>query len=99
MINYFAHLKENCDAFIAKIDIMMGYPNPDTKTFTYSIPIQHKKINSKHMVILKPVWSPKLNRMTTINDIDNISDVSEKENRLSHEDLEEEGAFGDSITF
>jgi len=99
MINHFVHFEDACIGYIERIDAMLGYPNPETKTLTYAVPVQHQSKKSKFMVIIKPVHAPALNRHITIEDIDAITTSNEIKKRQTHESLLSEGAFASPETF
>lgn len=93
-IDYFIGTRAECESYIAKMDAMMGYPNPATKTTTYAKPVKHEGRADTFMVPIKSVWSPKLNRQAFIADIDAASTEAERTTRRrTTEDLEGEKAF------
>lgn len=92
MTDYFVGILTECQSLIAKMDSMMGYPNPATKTNTYAKPIPHDAKPGTFMVPIKSVWGPALNRQTMISDIDAIGTTNEKL-RTSRATLEAENAF------
>ena len=96
MADYFVGTEQECIDYIAKLDAMMGYPNPATKTVTYAKPIPHDGKAGTFMVPIKSVWGPALNRQAMISDIDSIGTVNEKL-RTSREALETENAFPKDI--
>ena len=93
-IDYFVGTLAQCEAYIAKMDAMMGYPNPATKTDTYAKPVKHEGRADTFMVPIKSVWAPKLNRQAFVSDIDAVSSVAERTTkRIARENLEAEKAF------
>lgn len=94
-----------CARYIGKMNDLMGYPNPATKTERYDIPRPHATQPGKCLVILKHhvetagkvtqrgVWSPKLNRRVTLDDFDSVSTPAEKSKRKLKSKLKAEGAF------
>ena len=95
--DYFVGTLAECRAYIAKMDTMMGYPNPATKTTTYAKPIKHQGKPDAFMVPIKEVWAPKLKRQAFISDIDAASTVAERTTkRETTEQLKAQGAFAEA---
>ena len=91
-MEYFVGTEQECIDYIAKLDVMMGYPNPATKTVTYAKPIPHNGKPGTFMVRIKSVWAPGMNRQAMISDIDSVSSAKEL-TRTTDETLKLEGAF------
>lgn len=92
-MDYFVGTFAQCEAYIAKMDAMMGYPNARTGTLTYAKPIPHAKAPPLFMVPIKAVWGPKLGRRAQIRDIDANTTGAEMSARRSRATLKSEGAF------
>lgn len=93
-IDYFVGTLKECQDYIAKMDAMMGYPNPATKTTTYAKPVKHEGRADTFMVPIKSVWAPKMNRQAFVSDIDAVSSVAERTTkRIARKNLEAEKAF------
>ena len=90
--DYFVGTLAQCEAYIAKIDDMMG-PWRDSITITYAKPIPHASAPPLFLVIIQEVWGPKLGRQAFISDIDAASTGAEISARKKHSVLEAEGAF------
>ena len=96
MINYFIGTEQECIDYIAKLNIMMGYPSLDGKTQTYANPVLHDAKPGTFMVPIKSVHAPALGRQVMISDIDAVGTVNEKV-RTSRATLESEDAFKKDI--
>lgn len=92
-VDYFVSTSVECEAYATKMNTLHGYPNPATKTEDYGKCKQHNSRASNYYVIIKSVWSPKLNRQMTISDIDGASTAGEKNKRRSRSNLIQENAF------
>lgn len=92
-VEYFVGTLAECQAVVAKLDTLLGYPNAATKTLTYGKCRKHENRANTHYVIIKEVWAPKLDRVGRISDIDSVSSVDEKSKRISRTTLDAEGAF------
>lgn len=93
MANYFVGTQAECEALIAKLDVLMGYPNPKTKTTTYAKAREHHSKPGTWFVIIVDVWSPLLDRRFTLIDIDDNSNANEKTSRSTWETLNAEEAW------
>ena len=91
--DYFVGTLSQCNSYIAKMDTMMGYPNPKTGTLTYAKPRPHANAPPLFLVPIKRVWGPGLGKMVDIRDIDKASTGAEISARRKHSVLEAEGAF------
>jgi len=78
---------------VTRMNILMGYPNPATKTVTYAEPIEHDAIPGTYLVILKSVWAPALNRNVTLDEINGELNPAELASIKTQQELEAEGAF------
>lgn len=78
----------------SRMNILMGYPNPPTKTDQYSEPREHANDPGTYLLIIKEVWSPLLNRQATVVDIEGELSPGELNTVKTRETLELEGAFG-----
>lgn len=93
MTDYFVAPLVAANAYINKMNILMGYPNPSTKTVTYAVARKHLNSPGMYLVIIKSVYSPNLNRNISIAEINAGSTVGEKTSRKSIEVLRSENAF------
>lgn len=89
----------NAQSIVVRMNTLMGYPNPPTKTESYGPPDIHQlDVNKtgaqKHLVVIKEVWAPSLGRNATIVDIDGQLSPGERNDIKTKEVLEAEGAFG-----
>lgn len=91
-MDYFVGTERECKDYIVKLDVMMGYPNPATKTDTYAKPIPHDGKAGTFLVPIKSVWAPTLNRQAMLTDINAVGTVKEKL-RTSRTKLKLENAF------
>lgn len=96
MTNYFVGSLIECNSLISKMDNIMGYPNPATKTDTYAIPRKHVSLANTYFVIIKEVHAPRLGRKIMLSEM--TKDMSTKEKTWKNRDiLKSEGAFPVSI--
>lgn len=91
-MDYFVGTEQECVDYIAKLDVMMGYPSPDGKTQAYAKPIPHDAKPGTFMVPIKFVHAPARNGPAMISDIDAVGTGNEKL-RTSRATLETENAF------
>ncbi len=77
----------------ARMNTLLGYPNPATKTDQYAEPQEHASDSGTYLLIIKGVWSPLLNRQATISDIKGELSPAELSAIKSGATLEAEGAF------
>lgn len=92
-IDYFIGTQAECEAFIAKMDVLMGYPNPATKTLTYAKAKQHFTNKAEWFVRIKPVYAPKLKRYVSLTDMESVMVGKELTDRTTLNTLETDGAF------
>ncbi len=95
-IDYFVGANSGqCAAYIAKLETMMGHPNPATKTVKYAEMDMHQGPGNsgKCIVILESVWLPSIGRGALMSDIDSVSTAPEMAKRKTREQLEGEEAF------
>lgn len=92
-MDYFIETERECQDYIKKMDLMMGYPNPRTGVVTYAKPIKHDAKTGIFLVPIKAVWAPKLKRKAKITDIDKSSTAGEISKRKTRTALETEKAF------
>ncbi len=92
MTDYFVGTLKECNDLIVKMDAFLGYPNPATKTLTYAKPRQHEKLSGRFFVIIKPVYSPNLERKALLPEMSKDMSVKEKV-WVTGETLKAEGAF------
>lgn len=91
--SYFKGTLPQCQAFIAKMDLAMGYPNPDTFTTTYAVPIPHGRSAAQFIVPLKEVHSPLKGRKWIQADFDGILLPSEIAKIRTGRQMKDEGGF------
>lgn len=91
--DYFVGNLAQSNAYIAKMDTLMGYPNPATKTTTYAEAQNHENDASKYLVVIKSVHSPTLGRKILISEIDTGSSSADIIKRKNRSVLDAEGAF------
>ena len=100
-IDYFTGTQTEVEVFIAKMDTLMGYPNPATKTTTYTQPQQHHMDRNLWFARVKSVYAPKLGRMIKVRngpddtgvDMESVMVGGEKTIRNTRFELEITGAF------
>ena len=93
MAEYFVGTLGECTSMVARMNTLMGYPNPETKTMRYAIPREHAASPGTYLVIMKQVHAPKFERRINIAEmIDKLTPV-EKGQIKTREALETEGAF------
>ena len=101
MADYFVGTQAECEALIAKMDILMGYPNPPTKTDTYAKTQKHDTLASTFFVRIKSVWAPALDSRIPVKkepgdtgvDMESVMAGNELTSRKTLTELEGEGAF------
>ncbi len=98
MKTYFYGNLASCNSLIGKLDSLLGFPDPTTKTDTYALPIPHDSIAGQFLVILEPVYAPALSRYINISDIDSVAKGREKTDRKDRSVLVNEGAFPIGVT-
>jgi len=86
----------NANSIVARMNILMGYPHPPTKTDRYTIPQEHASVPGEYLVIIKEVWAPALGRNATVADITGELNPAERNTITSREALEAQGAFPDN---
>ena len=92
-IDYFVGTKTEVDNLIAKMDTLMGYPNPATKTTTYAKAKRNFTNNVEWFVLVKSVYAPKLGRNVSIADMESVMVGRELTVRATQKTLEIDGAF------
>ncbi len=90
---YFIGTLAQCQAFISKMDTMLGYPNPATKTLTYSEPREHTGKSGTYIVPLKSVFAPNFNGYASLEQIDAEMSATELTRKTFISVLKTEGAF------
>lgn len=94
---YFIGTEAECRAFIDKMDILMGYPNAEVKTNTYSIPRKHNKQADVYYVPLKSVYAPKIRSGISLEDMENEMNPDQLTKKRTLSTLKSEGAFPKAI--
>ena len=93
MAEYFVGTFGECTSLVARMNTLMGYPNPETKTYRYAIPKEHAASSGTYLVIMKQVHAPKFSRRINMAEmLDKLTPV-EKGQIKTREALEAEGAF------
>ena len=92
MAEYFVGTKKECEGLVAKMDLLLGYPNPETKTLTYARVRQHAAKRGVYFVIMKSVHSPIMGRKSTLTEM-RAPLTSKERTSTSFEALDLEGAF------
>ena len=90
---YFIGTLAECDAFVDKMNTMMGYPNLDTKTMRYSIPREHFSKSGTYIVTLKSVYAPKLKSNLSLETMYDQLTSKELSDKVTLSTLKSEGAF------
>jgi len=92
MIEYFVGTLKDCKDLVAKLDTLLGYPNIDTKTETYAVPMKHETFPGVFFIPMKDTYSPAKNRETPLAEMSSV--MSGKELTWKTETLMRvEGAF------
>lgn len=90
---YFIGTLSQCQAFISRMDTMLGYPNAATKTLTYSEPREHGAKLGTYIVPLKSVFAPSFNKNASLQQIDAELSATELTRKTFISTLKAEGAF------
>ncbi len=94
---YFVGTLVDCEAFVTKMNTMMGYPSKETKTMRYSIPREHDSKKGTYIVPLEAVYAPKLKSRSSLEMIDNEMTSTQLTNKTTLDTLKAEGAFPISL--
>ena len=92
-LEYFVGTLSACESFIRKMNTMMGYPNPETKTERYSIPREHATKKGTWFVPLKAVIPPKFTAQPTLHILEVHIKTTKLKKKTTLNTLKAEGAF------
>lgn len=91
--DYFMGTLVECTAYIAKMDILLGYPNPETKTSTYAKPVEHPKKPNTYYISLENSFGPKLKRRISYDELDDNMSPAQRGKKKTRAQLRSDGGF------
>jgi hypothetical protein len=94
----------SANSIVARMNILMGFPNARVKTDRYAVPIEHATNAGEYLVPIKEVGAPAFDvgnpgdpdfvpGVATVEDINGNLNPGERNTIKSREVLESEGAF------
>ena len=90
---YFIGTEAECNAFVSKMDFMLGYPNVEVKTNTYSLPREHAAKTGTWYMLLKAVFGSKINGTSSLEMLDDEMSPTELGKKMTLLELTTEEAF------
>ena len=90
---YFIGTLLECNVYIAKLNVLLGYPSVPNKTTTYAIPREHLKEAGVYFMPLKRVYAPRLSSNITLEELDDKMSSVQKLNKKTFTLLKSEGGF------